>query len=293
MLKTNTVVILFFSLLVWSQHRTVLYHQLLDALSYSQIKSWRVTGFEAAVALQATASCQEPELLSAAGTLPGVLSAFHEKRKCRVWPQTISPTFLLRNTWLLLTALPELSVHCLPWLFCQLVNVPVSLCLASKKKKTSVLVFLSVTVKIFLFEDLSGGCCLTHRSSFWSESELNECMFNLIIDSAAGLTTKPRGADNSSINLFSLATAPPVCVKIVFHLIRTQYSSCISITEVRESALLILRCWPPPWVSLWPVTTLGTDQIVSHKLVGHSKNNSASSSHSFTTFIVDRANPKN
>lgn len=162
-----------------------------------------------------------------------------------------------------------------------------------KKKQTSVLVFLSVTVKIFLFEDLSGGCCLTHRSSFWSESELNECMFNLIIDSAAGLTTKPRGADNSSINLFSLATAPPVCVKIVFHLIRTQYSSCISITEVRESALLILRCWPPPWVSLWPVTTLGTDQIVSHKLVGHSKNNSASSSHSFTTFIVDRANPKN
>ena len=105
-------------------------------------------------------------------------------------------------------------------------------------------------------------------------------MFNLIIDSAAGLTTKPQGADNSSINLFSLATAPPVCVKIVFHLIRMQFSSCISITEVRESVRLIPRPWPclESLPDQWPL--LRTGRIVSHKEEGRSKNNSASSSHS-------------
>lgn len=105
-------------------------------------------------------------------------------------------------------------------------------------------------------------------------------MFRLIIDSAAGLATKPQGADNSTINLFSLATAPPVCVKIVLHLIRMQFSSCISITEVSESVLLIPRPWPGPGVSPWSVTTLRADRIVYHKEEGLSKNNSASSSHS-------------
>lgn len=84
-------------------------------------------------------------------------------------------------------------------------------------------------------------------------------MFNLIIDSAAGLATKPQGADNAAINLFSLATAPPVCVKIVLHLIRMQFSSCISISEVSESALLIPRAGPchesfPGWWPLWGQT---------------------------------------
>lgn len=35
-----------------------------DALAYSQIKSWRVAGFEVAVTLPVTAQCQGPKLLS-------------------------------------------------------------------------------------------------------------------------------------------------------------------------------------------------------------------------------------
>lgn len=64
-------------------------------------------------------------------------------------------------------------------------------------------------------------------------------MFSLIIDPAAGRATKPRGADISAIDVFSLATAPRVCIKIVLHLIWMQVSACISITKVSESVPLI------------------------------------------------------
>lgn len=133
---------------------------------------------------------------------------------------------------------------------------------------------------------------LTRSVSLWCESELNSCMLDLIIDSTAGLATKPQGADNSSINLFSLATAPPVCVKIVFHLIRMQYSSCISITEVSESLLLMPRPWPclQSLPDQWPLR--GQVWIVSHKQDGWSKNNSAPSSHSCWSYIVDWASPQ-
>lgn len=108
-------------------------------------------------------------------------------------------------------------------------------------------------------------------------------MFNLILDSAAGLTTEPQGADNSSINVFSLAAAPPVCIKIVFsfdtnavfflHLnYRGQGVGC---AHTKTLAM--------PWVSPWPVTTLRTGWILSHREEGHSQNNSASSSHSWSS----------
>lgn len=52
-----------------------------DALAYSQIKRWRVTGFEAAVTLLATAQCQGPECLSGHGMMPVCAICLSIKKK--------------------------------------------------------------------------------------------------------------------------------------------------------------------------------------------------------------------
>lgn len=70
-------------------------------------------------------------------------------------------------------------------------------------------------------------------------------MSNLIIDPAAGLATKPRGADVSKINVFSLATAPRLGVKIVLHLIWMQFSGPASRLQRSASGFCSYhRHWP-------------------------------------------------
>lgn len=88
-----------------------------DALAYSQIKSWRVTGFEAAVTLLATAQCRGGlSAYLAVGWCLDVLSAFQWKKICS---QTVLPTFTLKNIHIILALVPHLSssVQCVPQLF--------------------------------------------------------------------------------------------------------------------------------------------------------------------------------
>lgn len=67
----------------------------------------------------------------------------------------------------------------------------------------------------------------------------------LIIDPAAGLATKPRGADVSNINVFSLATAPWLGVKIVLHLISMQFFGPASRLQRSASGFCSYqRHWP-------------------------------------------------
>lgn len=83
------------------QHRNVseLYfdQQFSDALAYSQIKSWRVIGFEAAVL--ATTQWQGAKLLSGHGTMPGraICLSIKKEKKRYVWPDYLS-NFYSQNT---------------------------------------------------------------------------------------------------------------------------------------------------------------------------------------------------
>lgn len=106
-------------------------------------------------------------------------------------------------------------------------------------------------------------------------------MSNLIIDPAAGLATKPRGADVSKINVFSLATAPRLGVKIVLHLIWMQFSGPASRLQRSASGFCSYqRHWP--WQEALARASDRREVGPKPFLTGGtvlSKNNSASSSH--------------
>lgn len=96
-----------------------------DALAYSQIKSWRVAGFEVAVTLPVTAQCQCPKLLSGHRMMSVRAMCLSVKRNMR--PDYI--TFAL-STHTALALLPKLTcAEYVPWLFSQLVHLLSSLSL--------------------------------------------------------------------------------------------------------------------------------------------------------------------
>lgn len=155
-----------------AQHRHVseLYFEqwFSDVLAYRRIKSWHVTGFEATVTLLATAQCQGPKLLSGRG--PCYLPFNKKKRKEKKKYVARLSLKLSLSKHITLTALTY-SVQCLPWLSCQLVNLPFS---HSKKQKTKQLIRHSALCKLkHLFKQLSGDVIATWHRAYPSAASLS------------------------------------------------------------------------------------------------------------------------